>query len=884
MTELLEKTAETIHAGMPGAHISTDDYSRADDFIARLAKMLDLKPLEWNYGYGRVEFGSKKSKELDDGGLASLAGAGQGLYSPQDALKTMYDPAQSGKLLVIKNARLVFDGEMNRQNLAQLQQTLFRIKKNREKPARDEEPYRGAIVYVDETRFIPTELASLVYYAELAPPDQRELEAMIDAFAEQHPGVEIGAGVRNWLTSRCVGMNEDVFGRILKKAAAGPDFEARVKKIADDEKKQSVEKSGLLKYISSDIDLKKDVGGLDNLRWWLDQKQTAIKDPQSAREAGVVPAKGVLLVGMPGCGKTLTAKSIANLLGFPLLSLDMGSLMGKYVGQSEEQMRRALNLAEYSSPCVLWIDEIEKAFAGVGGDESGVSQRLFGYMLTWLQDHEKTVFVVATANDVAVLPPEFLRRGRFDEIFYIDFPNAQERASIYEIHLRKVKNEKEAIDCKRLAAVPADVKEAIQDEKKKRDETKQKEKRQEELIYYQTLAYVPDDMKKTMQAEKKKEDEKKKAEEQNEKADDDDEDKQYNVYSGSDIESIVNSAAEIAWTQKRPLSQEILEKQRDYIKPLGIVLKDKIARNKEKFGQYNLRPAGFSKKDLRMFEEGVSGDLATRKKIAADERCPEKILLILAADKDAEARRALLDNPEIGAKPAVLLKLLDDPDGEIKKAAQEKFAKSAGGMVKIMEGKDEEQKLRLLTTGKNIPEAALLAAAKDGNLEVRKALANYQYLSAPVMELLLNDGDKNVWEIILKRPDCPENLNMKRVCGNCAIYHSAGCYNFSGTENSPACGAFIAARNCYSCKFHYRRYTCKLTNKRASLTDHACNDYAPEGSTATLHLCIHCARLKPYICGTSEYLRCNKDGYIKTRPESESCKNFEAKRQGVTQG
>jgi hypothetical protein len=140
---------------------------------------------------------------------------------------------------------------------------------------------------------------------------------------------------------------------------------------------------------------------------------------------------------MPGCGKSLSAKAIAKMFGLPLLNLDIGSLLGKYVGQSEEQLRRALRIAENASPCVLWVDEIEKAFAGVGGDETGISQRLFGYLLTWLNEKTATVFVVATANDIAVLPPEFLRRGRFDEIFSVDFPTETERVDILKIHLKK---------------------------------------------------------------------------------------------------------------------------------------------------------------------------------------------------------------------------------------------------------------------------------------------------------------------------------------------------------------------------------------------------------------------------------------------------------------
>jgi SpoVK/Ycf46/Vps4 family AAA+-type ATPase len=141
---------------------------------------------------------------------------------------------------------------------------------------------------------------------------------------------------------------------------------------------------------------------------------------------------------MPGCGKSLTAKATANLFQVPLLRLDIGKLMGKYVGESEENLRKAIRTAEAVSPCVLWIDELEKAFAGLGGSGGGsdVTTRLFGNFLTWLQEKDSAVYVLATSNDVSKLPPEFLRKGRFDELFLVELPDAEERRSIFEIHLK----------------------------------------------------------------------------------------------------------------------------------------------------------------------------------------------------------------------------------------------------------------------------------------------------------------------------------------------------------------------------------------------------------------------------------------------------------------
>ena len=176
---------------------------------------------------------------------------------------------------------------------------------------------------------------------------------------------------------------------------------------------------------------------------YLKQKSYVYSNLADAIKFGVDIPKGILIVGMPGCGKSLTARVSAALFNAPLLRLDVGKLLGKYVGESEDNLSRAIKVAEAATPCVLWIDEIEKAFAGVGKDESGggVTTRLFGYFLTWMQEKDNTVYVVATANALENIPPEFLRKGRFDEIFSVDLPNAEERKKIFEIHLNRRKKD-----------------------------------------------------------------------------------------------------------------------------------------------------------------------------------------------------------------------------------------------------------------------------------------------------------------------------------------------------------------------------------------------------------------------------------------------------------
>ncbi len=219
-----------------------------------------------------------------------------------------------------------------------------------------------------------------------------------------------------------------------------------------EQKQQMIKKSGLLEMIHVKERME-DIGGLEVLKDWLQKKAGIFANVKKANDFGVITPKGVLIVGMPGCGKSLAAKAASKAFDIPLLRLDMGRLMGKYVGESEGNMRRAIQLTEASSPCILWIDEMEKAFAGIGsnGNGSEVTMRLFGNFLTWMQEKESMVFVIATANDITKLPPELLRKGRFDEIFYVSLPNKAEREKIFEIHIgKKHRDDLKSIDMKRL--------------------------------------------------------------------------------------------------------------------------------------------------------------------------------------------------------------------------------------------------------------------------------------------------------------------------------------------------------------------------------------------------------------------------------------------------
>ena len=219
------------------------------------------------------------------------------------------------------------------------------------------------------------------------------------------------------------------------------------------EKRQLIRKTEVLEYVESEGSMD-GVGGMDLLKDWLHKRVQAFS--REARAYGLPEPRGILLMGVQGCGKSLIAKTIAASWRLPLLRMDMSRIFQSYIGSSERNMRKAVNIAESIAPAVLWIDEVEKAFAGSGGSadsDAGTTSRVLGTFLTWLQEKTSPVFVVATANDVKKLPPELLRKGRLDEIFFIDLPTGGERQKIFAIHLQKVRRDPKKFDLNALAQV-----------------------------------------------------------------------------------------------------------------------------------------------------------------------------------------------------------------------------------------------------------------------------------------------------------------------------------------------------------------------------------------------------------------------------------------------
>jgi SpoVK/Ycf46/Vps4 family AAA+-type ATPase len=288
---------------------------------------------------------------------------------------------------------------------------------------------------------IPSELEKDITIVDFPLPGQGEIRQLLDSMigANEAGGrirVEVDEQGRERLAQAAAGLTlheaENAFARAMVDDGILDDDDVH---IVLEEKRQTIRKSGLLEFVAADVELG-DVGGLQNLKRWLDKRNGSW---MAEAAAYALPApKGVLMTGVPGCGKSLTAKAVASAWGLPLLRLDIGKVFAGLVGSSEHNMRTAIRSAEATAPCVLWIDEIEKGFSGVSdGGDSGTSSRVFGSLLTWMQEKTTPVFVIATANNVYGLPPEFLRKGRFDEIFFVDLPTVAERRDIWRLHMRK---------------------------------------------------------------------------------------------------------------------------------------------------------------------------------------------------------------------------------------------------------------------------------------------------------------------------------------------------------------------------------------------------------------------------------------------------------------
>ena len=326
--------------------------------------------------------------------------------------------------------------------------------------------YRRNIVLLSGILKIPQEIEKDMAVVDFEMPGRPELEGVIEKLLASLPET-IGARLRyegardddgrrlvrderNRIIDAALGLTEEEAENVFAKSLIRTrDFD--IDTIVD-EKKHIIRKSGILEFYETQLDMSS-VGGLEVLKDWFGKRQRAFSE--EARDFGLPMPKGILLLGIPGCGKSLTAKAIGHQWQVPLLRLDVGKVFAGLVGQSEENMRRAIKTAEAVAPCILWLDELEKGFSGTqssGQTDGGTSSRVFASFITWLQEKTSSVFVIATANNVHMLPPELLRKGRFDEIFFVDLPSPDERGKITKIHIDKKKRDSSAFDIEKVVA------------------------------------------------------------------------------------------------------------------------------------------------------------------------------------------------------------------------------------------------------------------------------------------------------------------------------------------------------------------------------------------------------------------------------------------------
>lgn len=338
-------------------------------------------------------------------------------------------------IVVMQDFHIYFGGQgraPDYQVIRKLRDMLIRIKQS---------PNPINVIFTSPFLILPEELQKDITIVDFELPSFNEIKTVLDemiAVNEQRGRIQITVTPeeRERIAKAALGLTlseaENAFARAMVEDG---HLDIRDVEVILEEKEQIIKKTGILEFIRSELKME-DVGGLENLKRWLTKRNKSWLE--SASKYGLPAPKGVLITGVPGCGKSLISKSISSMWQLPLLRLDIGKIFSGLVGSSEENMRKAIKTAEAISPCILWIDEIEKGFSATSnGGDGGTSARVFAQFLTWMQEKTSQVFVVATANNIAGLPPELMRKGRFDEIFFVDLPTKRERKEILKVHMGK---------------------------------------------------------------------------------------------------------------------------------------------------------------------------------------------------------------------------------------------------------------------------------------------------------------------------------------------------------------------------------------------------------------------------------------------------------------
>jgi len=425
-----EELSILIQAQYPLIYLVTSEEERTEKAIAIIAqtKSQQRRVFVWTVTHGIVEYG--QSRQITQ----------HNTVSPEAAIQWVIQQKEAG-IYIFKDLHPFIDAPATTRWLRDAIASFKGTQK--------------AIILMSPVQQVPIELEKEVVVLDYPLPDLTELNQVLSHQLELAKSRRTSTEVREKLLKSALGLTRDEAEKVYRKAhvKAGRLTEGEVN-IVLSEKKQLIRRNGILEYIEEDETIDS-VGGLEELKRWLKQRSDAFTE--RAREYGLPQPKGMLILGVPGCGKSLIAKTTSRLWGLPLLRLDMGRVYdGSMVGRSEANLRNALKTAESISPVILFIDELDKSFAGSSGSsdsDGGTSSRIFGSFLTWMQEKTSPVFVMATANRVERLPGEFLRKGRFDEIFFVDLPTTEERQQIFNIHLSKRRRDINRFDIEQLAKV-----------------------------------------------------------------------------------------------------------------------------------------------------------------------------------------------------------------------------------------------------------------------------------------------------------------------------------------------------------------------------------------------------------------------------------------------
>lgn len=367
--------------------------------------------------------------------LVPIDKEGSSLVDPVAAINYIIKYSESNVIFVLKDFHSYISTTSN--PMPNLKPIFIRLLKNASYECQYNQNITKSMFLISNSLDIPNEMQKDFTILDFELPTVEDIASKLDSMLEEQEGkikVELSEDDREKLIHSALGLtiheveNAFAIAMVNDKKLTKDDIGIIV-----EEKRQIIKKTNVLEFINTKIK-KEDIGGLENLKRWLSKRDKSWS--AEARRYGLPIPKGILITGVPGCGKSLTAKAISAAWNLPLIKLDMGRVFGSFVGQSESNMRAAIKTSESIAPCILWVDEIEKGL-GLITNDGGVSSRVFASFLTWLQEKEKPVFVIATANNIDRLPAELLRKGRFDEVFFVDLPTKSERLEIFRVHINR---------------------------------------------------------------------------------------------------------------------------------------------------------------------------------------------------------------------------------------------------------------------------------------------------------------------------------------------------------------------------------------------------------------------------------------------------------------